>query len=130
MPIDRANAIRIAQEIVGGAALETVARRADNPEDLVAATALARDLIAAARRPHPIATAPATAERELLLYCPEQGGWYTGERLGGKWLLAMNAAQELKPAHWMVAPGPPQREKVPGDAGEHQKWHCASHKPS
>jgi hypothetical protein len=112
MPIDKAEAIRTAQEIVHGAALETVAQRAENPEDLVAATALARDLIAAARRPQPIASAPRTAHRELLLYCPEQGGWYTGEWLGGKWLLAMDTEQELKATHWMIVPAPPTREDV------------------
>ena len=108
MPIDTAKAIKIAQEIVNGAALETLAPRAGSSEELIAATALARDLISAATRPQPIATAPKTAQRDLVLYCPEQGGWYTGEWLGEKWLLAMDAELELKPTHWMVAPAAPR----------------------
>jgi hypothetical protein len=106
--MDRANAIRIAQEVVNGAALETLAPRADNPDELIAATVLARELVAAATRPQPIASAPKAAHRDLLLYCPGQGGWYTGEWLGEKWLLAVDAEHELKPTHWMVAPAAPR----------------------
>jgi hypothetical protein len=107
MPIDRVTAIRIAQEIVQGAALETVAARTGNPDELVVATELARELVSAANRPQPIASAPPADHRELLLFCPQQGGWYTGEWLGGKWVLAMDLEHELRPTHWLIAPAWP-----------------------
>jgi hypothetical protein len=34
----------------------------------------------------PVATAPRDPERTILLYCPEQGGWQTGEWCEGRWV--------------------------------------------
>jgi hypothetical protein len=121
MPRDRGKATKIARKNVTGAALETVARRAETTDELTVARALAWNRVAAVVRPQPIATAPASAHYDLLLYCPEQGGWYTGEWLGGTWLSAMDAEQELRPTHWIIAPPPPTREQPsPFEAGGYQ----------
>jgi hypothetical protein len=34
----------------------------------------------------PLATAPRERERTLLLYCPEQAGWQTGEWCESRWV--------------------------------------------
>jgi len=58
-------------------------------------------------RAYPIATASTGdqfAERVLLLYCPEQGGWHTGIWADGRWVARIAAIIELEPTHWMLAP--------------------------
>jgi hypothetical protein len=49
--------------------------------------------------PEPIDTAPREAERTLLLWCPEQGGWQTGQWCEGRWGSAADVEHELSPTH-------------------------------
>ena len=49
--------------------------------------------------PQPIASAPYNPERTLLLYCPEQGGWQTGEWCEGRWVSTADIAIVLEPTH-------------------------------
>ena len=65
-------------------------------------------------KPQPIASAPKEPERALLLYCPEQGGWHTGEWRQGEWTDALTRAKHLKPTHWTdVPPRPEESETQP-----------------
>ena len=59
-------------------------------------------------RPRPIETAPREATRILLLYCPKQGGWQTGEWYPDKsrWVSNMNM-DTLHPTHWANVPVEP-----------------------
>ena len=59
-------------------------------------------------RPDPVATAPRERGRMLLLYCPGQGGWHTGEWHQGEWTDALTRRKHLKPTHWMEAPPDPK----------------------
>jgi hypothetical protein len=61
----------------------------------------------AAIRAHPIA-APRELERTLLLYCPEQAGWQTGEWLEGRWVSAADIETVLEPTHWADVPAEPK----------------------
>jgi hypothetical protein len=56
---------------------------------------------------HLIATAPQEPERTLFLYCPEQGGWQTGEWFQGEWTDTLTRDKTLKPTHWMEPPPAP-----------------------
>jgi hypothetical protein len=66
------------------------------------ATALVRDQ----HKAQPIATAPKEAGLTLLLYCPEQGGWQTGEWIAERWT-ATWTWDFLEPTHWAEAPKRP-----------------------
>ena len=61
----------------------------------------------APRPPQPIAAAPRRPQHRVLLYCPEQGGWHTGEWRGGGWLDSKTLTQELEPSHWTEVPPEP-----------------------
>jgi hypothetical protein len=52
----------------------------------------------------PMATAPRERERTVLLYCPEQGGWHTGEWFEGRWVSSADIETTLEPTHWMATP--------------------------
>jgi hypothetical protein len=54
--------------------------------------------------PSLIATAPQELNRPLLLFCPGQGGWHTGEWREGEWTDALTRGKSLQPTHWMEAP--------------------------
>jgi hypothetical protein len=54
----------------------------------------------------PIGEAPREPERTLLLYCPEQGGWQSGEWRLGEWTDTLTGGKSLKPTHWMEPPPP------------------------
>ena len=62
------------------------------------------------RGPKPIATAPRQPEHTLLLYCPEQGGWQTGEWIDKRecWVSTAAVDQCLEPTHWTDVPPDPQ----------------------
>jgi hypothetical protein len=51
--------------------------------------------------------APKDPEATLLLFCPEQAGWQTGQWREGRWLSTACLELELKPTHWMPAPREP-----------------------
>jgi hypothetical protein len=57
--------------------------------------------------PDPIGTAPREAERILLLFCPEQGGWHSGLWHHGEWTDALTGEKHVKPTHWMDVPPEP-----------------------
>ena len=59
-------------------------------------------------RPQLIATAPREPGRILLLYCPEQGGWHTGEWHEGVWTDALTRIKNLEPTHWIGVPPSPE----------------------
>jgi hypothetical protein len=59
-------------------------------------------------RAHPMATAPRELERTLLLYCPEQAGWQTGEWCEGRWVSTADIEIVLEPTHWMDVPLAPK----------------------
>jgi hypothetical protein len=69
--------------------------------------ALARDLAFEERRPQPIETAPDEAGLVLLLFCPRQGGWHTGEWFQGAWTDALTRGKGLEPTHWADLPDRP-----------------------
>jgi hypothetical protein len=55
--------------------------------------------------PRPINSAPKTdAEKVVLLYCPDQGGWHTGVWFEGSWRLHFEVNVRLEPTHWLPAP--------------------------
>jgi hypothetical protein len=54
--------------------------------------------------PQPIKTAPRQEDRRLLLWCPEQGGWHTGEWCDGRWLDSLTLTEELQPVSWTEVP--------------------------
>jgi hypothetical protein len=58
----------------------------------------------AGARAHPITTAPRETERTILLYCPEQGGWQTGEWCEGRWVSTADIEIVLEPTHWTDVP--------------------------
>ena len=62
------------------------------------------------RRPKPIDTAPRLSGRVLLLYCPEQGGWQTGEWVKHQrcWVSTAEAMERLEPTHWTEVPAAPE----------------------
>jgi hypothetical protein len=66
-------------------------------------------------RPRPIDTAPQVGTEVLLLYCPKQGGWQTGEWYSDKkrWVSNMNM-ETLHPTHWAYAPEEPQPNTLDG----------------
>ena len=57
--------------------------------------------------PQPIETAPREEERTLLLYCPEQGGWHTGQWWERAWRDAASLSEVLAPTHWTDPPPAP-----------------------
>ena len=59
-------------------------------------------------RPREIDSAPRIATQILLLYCPKQGGWQTGEWYPEKnrWVSNMNM-ETLHPTHWAEVPREP-----------------------
>jgi hypothetical protein len=61
--------------------------------------ALAMDLALEERRPQPIETAPDQMGLVLLLFCPRQGGWHTGEWFHGEWTDALTRGKSLEPTH-------------------------------
>ena len=73
----------------------------------------AEDIIKAAHesRLEWIATAPMERERTLLLYCPEQGGWRTGEWLEDqrRWIAISEFDETLHPTHWADLPPEPDK---------------------
>jgi hypothetical protein len=73
-----------------------------------AAPALGATALAARREAEPIATAPREPERTLLLYCPEQAGWQTGEWCEGRWVSTADVEIVLEPTHWTDVPPDPQ----------------------
>ena len=54
--------------------------------------------------PAAIATALREPGRTLLLYCPEQGGWQTGEWDQGEWTDTLTREKILQPTHWIGVP--------------------------
>jgi hypothetical protein len=54
--------------------------------------------------PQPIETAPREEDRRLLLWCPEQGGWHTGEWCDGRWLDSLTLTEEplMMVAAWLL----------------------------
>ena len=77
--------------------------------DIVALTAVAlvpaaTPTLAAPSGPEPITTASRERERTLLLYCPEQAGWQTGEWFEGRWVSSADAETVLEPTHWTDVP--------------------------
>ena len=60
--------------------------------------------------PMPISRAPRIHERTLLLYCPEQGGWQTGEWLHERecWVSTAATEEELEPILWTEVPPQPE----------------------
>ena len=57
--------------------------------------------------PQPIETAPQEAGLQLLLYCPRQDGWHTGEWYQGAWTDALTRVKNLDPTHWLDLPRSP-----------------------
>ena len=59
--------------------------------------------------PSRIKSAPKCAELSLLLFCPEQGGWHTGEWVAetGDWRSVISWDDRLQPTHWMSVPSEP-----------------------
>ena len=59
--------------------------------------------------PMPMSRAPKIQERTLLLYCPEQGGWQTGEWLHERkcWVSSAAIEEVLEPTLWTEAPEAP-----------------------
>ncbi|HEX2727652.1 MAG TPA: hypothetical protein VHN20_17655 [Beijerinckiaceae bacterium] len=59
-------------------------------------------------RPRAIDSAPREPTQILLLYCPKQGGWQTGEWYPEKsrWVSNMNM-ETLHPTHWAEVPREP-----------------------
>jgi hypothetical protein len=57
-----------------------------------------------------ISTATHESGRVLLLYCPGQYGWQTGEWFpgGGCWISNTAARETLDPTHWLDLPPPPE----------------------
>ena len=58
--------------------------------------ALAMDLALEERRPQPIETAPDQTGLVLLLFCPRQGGWHTGEWFHGEWTDALTRGKVFR----------------------------------
>jgi hypothetical protein len=54
----------------------------------------------------PMSRAPKIQERTLLLYCPERGGWQTGEWLHERkcWVSIAAIEEVLEPTLWTEAP--------------------------
>ena len=61
--------------------------------------------------PQPISTAPQEDDRPLLLFCPEQGGWHTGEWYQGAWTDALTRVKNLDPTYWLDYPGDPKKNE-------------------
>jgi len=61
-------------------------------------------------RPRVIDQAPRVPNQTLLLYCPTQGGWQTGEWNAEKqdWVSTLNR-QPLHPTHWAEVPDGPAK---------------------
>lgn len=61
--------------------------------------------------PQPITTLQPKPDTSYLLFCPEQGGWHTGEwwnvEGAGRWIAVIDTESELYPTHWMSAPADP-----------------------
>jgi hypothetical protein len=59
--------------------------------------------------PMPMSRAPRIAERTLLLYCPEQGGWQTGEWHHDRqcWVSTAAIDHVLEATMWTEAPDEP-----------------------
>jgi len=59
--------------------------------------------------PQRIKTAPRQPDKSLLLFCPEQGGWHTGEWVAvtGDWRSVISWDHPLEPTHWMSVPSEP-----------------------
>jgi len=59
--------------------------------------------------PMPISRAPRIHERTLLLFCPEQGGWQTGEWLHDRqsWVSIADIEVVLESILWTEAPPEP-----------------------
>ena len=74
-----------------------------------AATAAAQAIVHSAQKGRypPIETAPREPERTLLLWCPEQGGWHTGEWFDGRWLSSADLTTVLEPFYWTSEPEEP-----------------------
>jgi hypothetical protein len=51
-----------------------------------------------------MASAPRDQERRLLLWCPEQGGWHTGEWWEGSWRNSLSLIDVLEPVSWTELP--------------------------
>lgn len=68
----------------------------------------------AATEPRLIETAPKRIETTILLYCPEQGGWQTGEwwTVDGppRFVATICNDYTLEATHWLPAPDPPEGE--------------------
>jgi hypothetical protein len=63
-------------------------------------------------RPQPIDTAPREPGQPLLLFCPEQDGWHTGEWHQGEWTDALTRSKHLDPTHWIGVPENPAPKKT------------------
>ena len=61
--------------------------------------------------PEPVAkeieTAPRVPEHRLLLWCPEHGGWHSGEWFEDRWVASLCLADPLEPTHWLPVPSDP-----------------------
>ncbi len=55
--------------------------------------------------PYPIESAPRPDQDPvpLLLYCPDEGCWYTGVWWDGAWRLQGHGERILNPTHWLPA---------------------------
>ena len=53
--------------------------------------------------PYPIESAPRPGQdpEPLLLYCPDEGCWYTGVWSEGEWRLQGHKERVLHPTHWL-----------------------------
>ena len=60
----------------------------------------------------PIDTAPREEERTLLLYCPDEGGWHTGQWWERAWRDAASLSEVLHPTHWSDLPPEPATHVV------------------
>jgi hypothetical protein len=54
--------------------------------------------------PQPIVTAPQDRGKTLLLWCPAQGGWQTGQWSESGWVSTADDEVVLEPTHWIPSP--------------------------
>ena len=91
-----------------GSIAAELTRTHPNASDLVQELfALAAYLTRQEQTIEPIETAPQDAGLQLLLYCPTQGGWHTGEWYQGAWTDALTRVKNLHPTYWTDLPRAP-----------------------
>lgn len=57
--------------------------------------------------PKDIETAPRALESRILLWCPDEGGWHSGEWFQGRWVSSACLTEVLEPTHWLPLPPDP-----------------------